>query len=228
MQGRLSTSAGQARPRIICGPASHLPTSYLRPAGHNIGFARLLRPLVRGAVCVTIAEQEDRWRPRWPRSPAHLAGQGPPGSTWVHLATSAVLHLTTCQLHAIQWNLVSYSMHNQLLFLSLPITKTKKAWACPAAKILRAPAYIDNFLEVPISNDQYTVIVQNSSPKSYISHQSAVLSVSKDFALSYQFSCSAYNIVRQRIPDQQLVATWYSWAVHIWVWWGIRNCCIRY
>ena len=31
VQGRLSTSAGQARPRIICGPASHLPTSYLLP-----------------------------------------------------------------------------------------------------------------------------------------------------------------------------------------------------
>ena len=29
-------------------------------AGHNIGFARLLKSLVRGAVCVTIAEQEDR------------------------------------------------------------------------------------------------------------------------------------------------------------------------
>ena len=96
----------QARPRIICGPASHLPTSYLRPAGHNIGFARLLRPLLRGAVCVTIAEQEDRWRPRWPGSTwAHLAGQGPPDSTWVHLGPPGHLCCSSSD-HLITWSTI--------------------------------------------------------------------------------------------------------------------------
>ena len=161
MQGRLPTSAGQARPRIICGPASHLPTSYLRPAAtildlHGCSGRSSEEPCVSPLQSRRTgdAHVDHGPLPTW-LVRLHLA---PPGSTWVHLATSAVLHLTTCQVHAIQ--LFNYSTHYQLLFLSLPITKTKKTLASPAAKILRAPAYIDNFLEVPISNDQHTVMVQ--------------------------------------------------------------------
>ena len=85
VQGRLPTSAGQARPRIICGPASHLPTSYLRPTGHNIGFARLLRPLVK-EPCVSPLQSRRTGDAHVDHGPLptwlvrlHLA---PPGSTW--------------------------------------------------------------------------------------------------------------------------------------------------
>ena len=88
----------QARPRIICGPASHLPTSYLLPPAtkldlHGCSSRSSEEPCVSPSQSRRTgdAHVDQGPLPTW-LVRLHL---GPPGSTWVHLATSAVLHLTT-------------------------------------------------------------------------------------------------------------------------------------
>ena len=81
VQGRLSTSAGQARPRIICGPASHLPTSYLRPAATILGLHGCSGRSSESRVC-------HHCRAGGPVTPTLTTVPCPPGwsgSTWLHL-----------------------------------------------------------------------------------------------------------------------------------------------
>ena len=190
MQGRLSTSAGQARPRIICGPASHLPTSYLLPPATILDLHGCSSRSSESRVC-------HHCRAGGPVTPTltrvHLGPPGWSGSTWVHLAPPGHLCCSSYD-HLPTWSTIT-RITNSYFFLFQLLPKSLSWFICEipqGSRIHRQFFKGSNFKRLT-HRDRAKFL-----PK--ILHDSSVCGFICFKRFSYQFSCSTYNIVRQRIP----------------------------